>query len=333
MKFYNLVFAAVLILIGTAAHAFESLPAKPPVPADNPMTADKIALGKMLYFDTRLSKDNTLSCNSCHDVSKGGVDNLQFSKGVKGQLGGRNSPTVWNSAFHSVQFWDGRAASLEDQAKGPMINPVEMGMENHQLLVEKLRALPAYAKEFDKVFGKKDSLTIDNMAKAIAAFERTLIAADSPFDRYLKGNKKAMTAEAIEGMELFQTVGCVACHQGPNFSGPTMPMGTGFYMRFPNFPGNDFDKKYAFSKDEGRFQVTKNESDKHMFRVPTLRNIDLTAPYFHNGAVKDLAEAVRVMAKSQLNKDLTEAEVTKLVAFLKSLTSTLPKILPPKLPQ
>lgn len=319
-------------ILANSAFAFETLPAKPPIPADNPMTAAKIELGKMLYFDTRLSKDNTLSCNSCHDVSKGGVDNQQFSKGVRGQLGGRNSPTVWNSAFHSVQFWDGRANTLEDQAIGPMTNPVEMGMDNHQLLVEKLRGVPGYMKEFDKVFGKKDSLTLENMAKAIAAFERTLIAADSPFDRYIKGNKKAMSAEALEGMQLFQTVGCVACHQGPNFSGPSMPVGTGFYMRFPNFAGNEYDKKYGFSKDEGRFQVTKNESDKHMFRVPTLRNVELTYPYFHNGAVKELPEAVRVMAKSQLNKDLSDGEVTKLVAFLKSLTSPLPKITPPKIP-
>jgi len=324
--------AIVIALVGFNAMAFESLPKRPPIPADNKLTPAKIELGKQLYFDGRLSFDNTISCNSCHDVGKGGVDNTQFSKGVGGKLGGRNSPTVWNSAFHSVQFWDGRAASLEEQAKGPLINPVEMAMPSHDAVIAKVKKIPGYVKQFERVFGKKDPVNIDNLAKAITAYERTLIAADSPFDRYIKGNKKAMSADAVAGMNLFQTVGCVACHQGPNFSGPQMPMGQGFYMRFPNFPGNEYDRKYQLSKDNGRYDVTKVEGDRHMFRVPTLRNVELTAPYFHNGSVADLDEAVRVMAKSQLNKDLKDDEVKRLVSFLRSLTSKLPAQKPPKLP-
>ncbi len=324
--------ALVIWVASASAIAFETLPKTPLIPADNPMSKAKIELGAQLFFDARLSKDNTVSCNSCHDVTKAGVDNLSFSKGVGGQLGGRNAPTVWNSAFLSVQFWDGRANSLEDQAKGPLINPVEMAMPDHVAVMEKVKGIKGYVTQFEKVFGKKDALTIDNLAKAIAAYERTLIAADSPFDGHIKGDKKAMTAEAVEGMTLFQTTGCVACHQGPNFAGPQLPIGTGFYMRFPNFPGNEYDKKYAFSKDLGRFDVTKDPAHKNMFRVPTLRNIELTGPYFHNGAVKELDEAVRVMAKSQLNKDLTNGEVEKLVAFLKSLTSKFPAQKPPALP-
>lgn len=322
------------LLIAVSAYAFETLPSKPPIPKDNPQTPAKIELGKQLYFDTRLSVDDSVSCNTCHDVNKGGVDNLQFSKGVKAKFGGRNSPTVWNSAFHSVQFWDGRAASLEDQAIGPMVNPVEMAMADHNMVVAKIRAVPGYVKAFEKVFGKKngDPVNITNIAKAIASFERTLVVANSPFDKYQKGKKDAMTAEAIEGMGLFQSVGCVACHQGPNFSGPSLPVGQGFYMKFPTFAGTDYDKKYKFSKDLGRYDVTKNNDDKNRFRVPTLRNVALTAPYFHNGAVQELDEAVRVMAKVQLNRDLSSEEVTKLVAFLQSLTGEAPKIKPPTLP-
>lgn len=323
----------IVILFGLlawgVAGAFEPLALKAPVPADNPMSKPKIELGKALYFDVRLSKDNSVSCNTCHDVNRGGVDGLPTSKGIGGQFGDRNSPTVFNAAFLSVQFWDGRAATLEDQAKGPLTNPIEMGMESHDAVIAKVKSIPGYVKAFERVFGKKDPVTIDNLAKAIAAYERTLITPNSPFDRYVKGNKQALSPEALEGMTLFQTVGCVACHQGQAFAGPSLPVGQGFYMRFPNFPGSDYDKKYEFSKDLGRYKVTKNESDKNMFRVPTLRNVELTAPYFHNGKVATLDEAVRVMAKTQLNKDLSEADVKKLVAFLKSLTGQIPTTKPP----
>jgi cytochrome c peroxidase len=310
----------------------EGLPEKPPIPADNPMAPAKIELGKQLYFDKRLSKTGEVSCNSCHNVLGSGTDNAQFSTGIEGKKGGRNSPTVWNAVFHSVQFWDGRAATLEDQAKGPMINPVEMGMENHEAVVKKLSAIPGYKKKFEEVFGA-NSLNIENVARAIAAYERTLITADSPYDRYLKGNKKALSAKAQKGMNLVQAIGCTACHMGPNFAGPAMPAGQGFYQKFPLIPGSDYEKKYALSDDLGRYQVTKSDADKNMWRIPTWRNVALTAPYFHNGSVKTLDEAVRVMAKTQLGKDLKTQEVEEIVAFLESLTGRMPKQQEPVLPQ
>lgn len=313
-------------------HAQEVLPKAPPIPANNPQNPAKIELGKKLYFDKRLSFDNTVSCNTCHNVANGGsgTDNLQFSKGIKGQFGGRNAPTVWNSAFNSVQFWDGRAASLEEQAKGPPTNPIEMGMPNHQTVVDRVVADAGYVAEFKKAFGDDKPVTIDRVVQAIAAFERTLNTPNSPVDQYLKGNKKALNSSAVRGLKLFQTVGCMSCHSGPNYAGPAMPEGTGFFMKFPTMPNTEYDKKYGFSKDLGRFDVTKNASDKNMFKVPSLRNIALTAPYFHNGSVATLDEAVKVMAKTQLNKDLSDAETKDLVEFLKGLNGKLPKISEPK---
>jgi cytochrome c peroxidase len=259
-----------------------------------------------------------------------GADTSAFSKGVGGKLGGRNSPTVWNAAFHSVQFWDGRAALLEDQAKGPLINPVEMAMRDHAQVVERVASKPEYVEKIKKIYG--EPVSIDNIAKSIAAFERTLLTPDSPFDQYMKGNKKALSASAVRGMKAVQSVGCTSCHSGPNFAGPMLPMGTGFYQKFPVMPNTIYDQKYGFSKDLGRFEVTKQESDKNMWRVPSWRNVARTAPYFHNGSVATLEEAVRVMAKTQLNRDLSDAEVKDMVAFLTSLNGKLPKITEPKLP-
>jgi cytochrome c peroxidase len=312
--------------------AQEALPTKSPSPADNPITQEKVLLGKMLFFDPRLSKDGTISCNSCHNVMAGGVDNKQFSAGVGAKLGGRNSPTVWNSAFLSVQFWDGRANSLEDQAKGPLTNPVEMAMKDHNLVIDRIVKINDYKPFFDKAFGPGNNVNIDNVAKAIASYERTLITPNSRFDKYLKGDKKALSAAEINGFETAKQVGCFSCHSGPNLAGPTLPVGTGFYMKFPTFPGSVYDKKYNFLKDKGRFEVTKNPADKNMFRVQSLRNIELTAPYFHNGAVSTLEEAVRVMGKTQLNKDLSEDEVKSLVMFLKTLTGEFPEQTMPRLP-
>ncbi|MCM0605477.1 MAG: cytochrome-c peroxidase [Xanthomonadaceae bacterium] len=303
----------------------EALPDSPPIPKNNPQTEDKIELGRQLYFDKRLSKDNTVSCNTCHNASGSGTDNLPTSTGIKGQKGGRNSPTVLNSAFMSVQFWDGRAKSLEEQAKGPLTNPIEMGMENHDEVVKRVKADPKYIEQFTKVFGK-NRVNIDNIARAIASFERTLITPNSPFDQFMKGNKNALTAEAQRGMKKVQEVGCMACHMGPNFAGPTLPEGTGFYQKFPMIADAEIEKKYEFSKDQGRYEVTKNENDRNLFRVQSWRNIALTAPYFHNGKVKDLGEAVRVMAKTQLGRTLTKDEISDIVAFLKSLTGDAPKL-------
>jgi cytochrome c peroxidase len=312
-----------------AAHG-QALPDTAPVPADNPMTPAKIELGKKLYFDPRLSVNGTISCNSCHNVMGSGDDGRPTSMGHNGKFGGRNSPTVFNAAFMSVQFWDGRAASLEEQAKGPMTNPVEMGMPNHTVVIERLKKIPGYAEDFRNVFAR--DLDIEGVVHAIAAYERTLITPNSPYDRFLKGEKSALSAQAQKGMKTVEEVGCLACHSGPNFAGPTLPMGTGFYMRFPVFPNAAIEKKYAFRKDKGRMEVTNKAEDRDMWRVPTWRNVATTAPYFHNGAVKTLSEAVKVMAKTQLNRDLTEEQTADIVEFLKSLTGTIPPQTMPMLP-
>lgn len=330
----TLLLFSVALVIQAPVFAQQALPDKVPVPANNPMTPEKIELGKQLYFDPRLSSTGTVSCNSCHNVMAGGDDSRAFSTGVKGQLGERGAPTVWNAAFQTVQFWDGRAPSLEEQAKGPLINPVEMGMKSHDIVVtERINQVPGYQAEFKKVFGKK-KINIDEVAEAIASYERTLITPNSPFDRYIKGDKKAMSAAAIKGFETFKTTGCIACHSGYNFSGPALPMGTGFFQKFPTFPNAELDAKYEFTKDPGRMKVTKKESDRGMFRVPTLRNIGLTAPYFHNGKVTTLHEAIRVMAKLQLNKDLSKKDIESIATFLEEgLTGEFPKQTMPHLPE
>jgi cytochrome c peroxidase len=327
------IFCAALLLAGSqAAMAFDVLPKKAVSPADNPTSAAKVTLGQQLFFDPRLSSDGSISCNSCHNVMASGTDNRPNSVGVAGQHGGRSAPTVWNSAFLSVQFWDGRAASLEDQAKGPILNPVEMGMASKEEAVRRINTIPGYVEQFKKVFGGQDPVTYDNIARAIAAYERTLITPDSPHDRFMRGDKKALSEPAKRGMKLVESVGCTSCHNGPNFAGPALPVGTGFYQKFPTFTDNEYVQKYDLMADTGRHNATQNEDDKHMWRVPTWRNIALTAPYFHNGSVKTLDEAVRVMAKTQLDKTLSDAEVADIVAFLNSLTGVMPKQTMPQLP-
>lgn len=328
----NLALSASVLMVAGVAAAQEALPKSPPIPKDNPMTPAKIELGKQLFFDPRLSRPGTISCNSCHNVMAGGDDNRAFSVGFKAQLGGRSAPTVWNAAYQSIQFWDGRADTLEEQSKGPLINPVEMGMDAHTVVIGRITKIKGYQDQFAKVFGK-DSMTIDNVAKAIAAYERTLITPDAPFDKFIRGNKKAMNAAQVKGFEDFKTVGCIACHSGPNFSGPALPVGTAFFQKFPTFPDAELEKKYAFSKDLGRHDVTKQEGDKNLFRVPTLRNIALTAPYFHNGSVQTLNEAVRIMAKTQLNRVLTNEEAASIETFLGALTGVFPKQAMPRLPE
>lgn len=324
--------AAVILIFSLCAHAFESLPETVPSPANNPTTKDKIELGKQLFFDPRLSLDGTVSCNSCHNVMAGGTDNRSVSIGKAGQKGGRNSPTVWNSAFHTVQFWDGRAATLEDQAKGPILNPVEMGMPSEKFTEARIRAIPGYADQFRSVFGGNNPVTYDNIAKALACYERTLITPHCAFDRYMKGDEKAMSDQAKRGMTLIQDIGCTSCHNGPNFAGPAASPGHGFYQKFPIYTNNPYVKKYRLMEDSGRYKVTGKKEDKHMWRVPTWRNIALTAPYFHNGSVQTLDEAVRVMARTQLNKTLKETEVADIVAFLNSLTGEFPEQSLPRLP-
>lgn len=325
-------FSAMMLMSLSAFADFRPLPDQPPIPADNPQTPEKIELGKMLWFDPRLSMDGSISCNSCHNVMFHGGDGRPVGAGIHGQRGGRGSPTVWNSAFHSVQFWDGRAASLEEQALGPLINSVEMGMTSHDLVIERIKQIPGYVQAFKKVFPKDKAPTIKNAAKAIAAYERTLITPNSPFDKYMKGNKKAMNAQQIRGMKLVDEIGCTSCHTGVNFAGEGLKMGEGNYQPFPQIPGSKYDKMYDLTSDLGRYEVTKKAEDKNHWRVPTWRNIAITAPYFHNGKVKTLDEAVRVMAKTQLDMDLKENQVQDIVAFLNALTGEFPKQTMPQLP-
>jgi len=318
--------------LSVSAVDWQALPAKAPEPADNPTTPAKVELGKMLFHDVRLSSNGVLSCNSCHNVMYGGEDNRSVSIGVKNQVGGRSAPTVWNSAFSAVQFWDGRAPSLEAQAKGPVTNPIEMGMKSWDDVVDRLKLIPDYNKAFAAAFGTADSISADNAAKAIAAYERTLITPNSPYDRFVKGEKTALTEQQVRGMNTFAEVGCVGCHSGPTFSGPQAQAGTGFYQKFPMIEYAPIEDQFGFTKDLGRYEATKNEADKHYFKVPTLRNVALTAPYFHNGTIRTLEDAVRVMAKLQLNKELTLEQVNDITAFLNGLTGEFPKIEMPRLP-
>jgi cytochrome c peroxidase len=311
---------------------FEPLPVKPPIPQDNPMTPEKIELGKQLYFDPRLSVNGTIACQSCHDVFLSGTSNLPVPVGVYGKIDGdRQDPTVWNAAFKTAQFWDGRAPSLEEQAKGPLFNPVEMGT-NPQLLVKRLMEIPGYVSRFKSVFGGENSITVDNAVKAIAAYERTLITPGGPLDRYLEGDGKAIGESARKGMSTVKALGCMSCHFGPNFSGPTQPMGHGFFQKFPIYTDDEYVKKYNLLEDPGRYRVTHKESDKHMWIVQTWRNIALTAPYFNNGTVKDLGTAVEVMAKTELDKAVSRDEGTHILAFFATLTGDFPKQTMPRLP-
>ncbi|MFN2376462.1 MAG: cytochrome-c peroxidase [Candidatus Binatia bacterium] len=329
-------FLLASLLTASAAVAAPNAPWPPlpdvaPSPAGNPSTPAKVELGKKLFFDPRVSTDGTVSCNSCHNVMEAGDDDRPTSAGVHGQRGGRSSGTVYNSAFLSVQFWDGREPSLEEQAKGPVTNPIEMGMMDHGAVVSRLAAIPGYVAEFEAVFGK-GPITIDNFGKAVAAYERTLITPDSPYDRYAKGDESALSEQQKRGLETVLATGCTVCHSGMNFAGPPLPEGQGFFQKVPLIPGSEYEKKYDLTSDTGREQATKNPADRNMWRVPTLRNIALTAPYFHNGSVATLDEAVRVMAKIQLGKDLTEPQVADIVAFLGSLTGKFPEQRMPRLP-
>jgi len=331
MKQIYAVLVTSLFVAQANAIEWQALPDVAPAPADNPTTEAKVELGKMLFMDPRFSSTGTVACNSCHNVMEGGDDSRTTSMGVHGKTGGRNAPTVWNSAFHSVQFWDGRAALLEDQAKGPVANPVEMGMKDVETAMERVREIPGYKAYFDKAFGE-NSMTVENAAKAVAAFERTLITPNSAYDKYVKGDKKAMTEQQVRGMDTFASSGCTSCHSGAAFNGPQMKLGEGFFTRFPTFTDSEYVAKYKLADDKGREEVTGNKADTNMFRTQTLRNITDTAPYFHNGSVNELGEAVRVMAKTQLNKDLSDADVEDIVAFLGALTGEYPEITMPRLP-
>ncbi len=328
-------FTVLLLGLSTQALAgewgFQPLPLKAPEPADNPTTAAKVILGKQLFFDPRLSKDESVSCNFCHDVAGNGTDSRSTSIGIDGQLGGRSAPSVWNAAFHSSQFWDGRAPSLEEQAKGPILNPLEMGMPHEAAAVERIAAIPGYREQFVEVFGGDNPVTYDNIAKAIAAYERTLITPNSLFDQYLRGDKTALNKKALAGMKEFEKLGCIRCHNGPNFAGPVLPNGEVFYQYFPA-NRSAYDELLGLQDDDGH-RNRGGDKTPSLWRVPSLRNIALTAPYFHNGSVATLNQAVRVMAKVQLNRDISDEQADRLVAFLETLTGEFTVQRPPKLPE
>ena len=328
----SLLVCSLTLLQPAVAQEWAALPRVAPAPADNPTTPAKVELGKMLFFDPRFSADGTVSCFSCHNVMEGGDDHRPTSIGIHAQKGGRNSPTVWNAAFMSVQFWDGRAATLEDQAKGPLVNPIEMGMKDLTATIDRIRKIPGYKASFTKAFGAGDVVTLDNAAKAIAAYERTLITPNSPYDRFVLGDKKALTAQQQRGMQAFASTGCVACHSGAMFSGPAMPIGTGFFQKFPIDTATPYSAKYHLLADKGLAVASGRADDAALWRVPTLRNLTYTAPYLHNGSVKSLEEMVRLMGRTQLNVVVPDAAVADIVAFLGSLTGEFPQQTMPRLP-
>jgi len=297
-----------------------------PVPAEfasieNPITLAKIKLGRMLYYDARLSGDGSVSCNNCHELSRYGVDGQATSDGIRGQLGSRNSPTVYNAAGEFVQFWDGRAADVEEQAKGPVLNPVEMGMKSPAAVEVRLKSIPGYVEAFQRAFpGEADPVTFDNTAKAIAAFERRLVT-PSRWDAFLQGDSAALTPEEKQGFKTFLASGCAACHSGTLVGGAK-------YAKL------GLAKSYPDTSDKGRYDVTKRASSEYVFKVPTLRNIAATGPYFHNGKVPTLDQAVSQMGEYQLGRALSPSEVSSIVCWLKTLNGNLPQdyISQPQLP-
>ena len=278
--------------------------------AQNPATPEKIALGRALFFDARLSKNQDIACNNCHKLDNFGVDGENTSPGHKGQRGDRNSPTVFNAATHFVQFWDGRAADVEAQALGPILNPVEMAMPSEDAVLKVLKSIPGYKDMFTAAFpGEADPITYKNVGMAIGAFERGLIT-PAPFDDFMRGNTAALSPEALRGLQYFIDVGCTNCHTGPSVGG-TM------YQKLGTV------KPYT-TADEGRFKITNNEADKFAFKVPGLRNIAKTAPYLHDGSAVTLDDAINVMVEYQVAKgSITDDERRDLKAFLDSLTGTV----------
>ena len=324
---------------------WQALPAVAPAPADNPQTLAKIALGERLFHDPALSIDREVACASCHNVRTGaGDDGRPTSTGIAGKRGARNAPTVFNAAFQPVLFWDGRAASLEEQAKGPLVNPVEMGMPDLARVEARVREDASYPAAFGAAFDGDDRIDIDRIAAAIASYERTLITPDTPYDRFVRGDRQALTDAQLRGMALFDSIGCTSCHAGANFSGAGAFDTAALWRMFPANP-TEFDQRFALTADLGR---AAPGSTSGVWRVPSLRNVALTAPYMHNGRVATLDEAVRVMAAAQLGRrvqaqapsqriavwsntearaaivehaPLTDADVADIVAFLQALTS------------
>jgi cytochrome c peroxidase len=288
----------------------------------NPITDEKVVLGRMLYFENRLSKNHDLSCNSCHDLAKFGVDGEKTSAGHKKQRGTRNSPTVYNSANHAVMFWDGREKTIEDQALKPIQNPVEMALKDEKAIVDVLKSIPGYEPLYKKAFPTdKDPITAPNTAKAIGAFERTLTT-PSKWDKFLAGDQTALSDPEKVGLNKFLSTGCQTCHQGASVGGGQI---------------EKLGKVKPWTKtsdDTGRMMVTKQEIDKLQFKVPSLRNIEKTAPYFHDGSINTLDEAIKLMAEHQIGKQLSDEDAQSIATFLKALTGEIPtdKIAKPELP-
>ncbi|MCB2101996.1 MAG: cytochrome-c peroxidase [Rhodobacterales bacterium] len=310
-------------LMDEARELFKPIPSVVPAVKGNAVTRDRVDLGRMLFFDPRLSASQLLSCNTCHNLGMGGDDNLETSIGHGWQKGPRNSPTVLNAVFNIAQFWDGRAEDLKAQAKGPVQAGVEMA-STPSLVENVLTSIPEYVERFTKAFPNVEKpVSFDNMAKAIEAFEATLITPAAPFDQFLEGDSTALSAVQKEGLRLFMDKGCSACHAGVNMGGE------GYYpFGVVEKPGADV----LPAGDKGRFSVTKTADDAYVFRAVPLRNVALTAPYFHSGKVWDLHQAVAIMGASQLGEHLTDAEVNAITAFLESLTGEQPEVVYPILP-
>ena len=309
--------AALAMSMALPTQGADAEPIQPLVPA-KVTDAAKVELGKKLWFDPRLSRSGFISCNSCHNLSMGGSDNVAASVGDRWQKGGINSPTVLNSVLNIAQFWDGRAKDLAEQAGGPIENPIEMN-STHDIAVATLRSIPGYVKEFKSVY-KVDAIDIKQVTDALAAFEATLVTPNARFDKWLKGDKSAITDVELKGYQLFKSSGCVACHNGPAVGGNMFQKMGVVAVYKTNHPA------------EGRSAVTGNEIDRFNFKVPTLRNVELTYPYFHDGAAKTLTEAVDIMGRLQLGRVYTQDENAQIVAFLKTLTGDQPQLTMPILP-
>ena len=302
-------------LLKRAQGIFKPLPSAEEMQKLRPFTEEQVKLGHQLWYEPRLSKGNTVSCNSCHNLATAGVDNLPTSQGHKGQFGGRNSPTALNAALLGMQFWDGRAADVEEQAGGPLVNPVEMANDSQEAAAAKIAKIPEYQELFKTAFPEDGAVSFKNITTALGAFERTLLT-PTRWDEYLKGNVSALSEQERKGVRAFMDNGCIACHSGVNLGGTTFQkfgLVEGPYWKFIEDPKHD----------KGRADVTKKAEDEFFFRVPGLRNVAKTYPYFHNGSVWELDKAVTIMGKAQLGKDLTPEETENIVAFLKTLSGSV----------
>ena len=302
-------------LLKRAQGIFKPLPSAEEMQKLRPFTEAQVKLGHQLWYEPRLSKGNTVSCNSCHNLASAGVDNMPTSQGHKGQFGGRNSPTALNAALLGMQFWDGRAADVEEQAGGPLVNPVEMANDSQEAAAAKIAKIPEYQELFKTAFPEDGAVSFKNITTALGAFERTLLT-PTRWDEYLKGNVSALSEQERKGVRAFMDNGCIACHSGVNLGGNSFQkfgLVKGPYWKFIEDP----------KRDKGRADVTKKTEDEFFFRVPGLRNVAKTYPYFHNGSVWELDKAVNIMGMAQLGKELSKEDTDNIVAFLNTLSGSV----------